>query len=433
MNLVITLIFGLSVLAAAVAGVTMAAHLVVNKPMVGAALCLAPATWIWGGRWDLPVTDFAGLTVYASDVVAVVLIVAAFIQLDKFGDWAWPLAGITVLLSLSLLQGMAFFGVAAAFNGARSSIYLIAAVWWAVTVNWSKQDIGKGALVAGWFLVALALLHLSLYGFATVDSTAEEDSVSASYRMLNATQALILALCTATVLFDQKRRRPASAAVFTMVIIAAQNRSVWIGFISGFLAVALLSADSGRRRQAFGPVALATLVAALVLAGMLGGSIGSKLATAGTDTGSWNWRIQSWQGLLDQWLSGPFTEIILGQPFGQDFTRLVNGSLITVAAHSWYVELPLNFGVMGLALWLILIVRGMARARKGNAAALFFGAAFLCHSVAYSLPWNVAPWLGILLIVQASARRSGSGGNNSTGPAGAPSLGDSAQAVAVRG
>ena len=402
-----SLVFGLSVLAAALVGLITVAQLVVGQPMIGAALCLAPATWIYGGNWDIAVADVAGLTFYVSDLVAVVLVVAAFIQLSGFEDWAWPLAGVTALVGLALLQGMAIFGPSFAVNGARSSIYLVAAVWWAVTVDWSKQDIGKAALVAGWFFVALALLHLLLYGFATVDTEGQENAVDASYRLLNAHQALLLALCTAIVIFDQKRRQLISVAVFTTVVIAAQNRSAWIAFIGGFVAVALLSADSGRRRRALGPLTIAGLVAALVLTGILAGSIGSKLTTAATETVTWNWRLQSWQGLLNTWLSGDLMGITFGQPFGRDFSRLIDGRATTLSAHNWYVDLLLNVGVLGLLLWFTLILRGIARARKvNNTAAIFFGAAFLCYALANSLPWHVAPWLGILLTLQESARSS---------------------------
>lgn len=407
MNLVVNLAFYLSVLAAALAGLTMAAQLVVNLPMVGAALCLAPATWIWGGRWDFNVVQVAGFNVYFSDLVAVVLIVAALIQLDTIGDWAWPLGAITILCGLSLVQGMAIFGDATAVNEARGSVYLIAAAWWAVTVDWSQQDTGKAALVAGWFFVAIALVHLLLYGFTTVNNKIIEGSAEdASHRMLNSTQALLLALCAATVIFDRNRRgsavMPVSAAVFTLVIIMAQNRSVWSALIGGFLTVFLLSPDSGRRRRAFVPLALAGLVAVLVFSGILGGSIGAKLAIAGTDTGTWNWRLMSWQQLLDSWLSAPPLSVAFGEPFGQGFARLINGYITAVSAHSWYVELLLRFGVVGTLLWVIIVVRAMARARKANMAALFFGAALLCYSAVYVLPWNVAPWLGILLTVQGS-------------------------------
>ncbi len=406
MNLVFNLAFGLLLLAAALASLTMAAQLVANKPMVGAALCLAPATWIYGGLGDIAATEVAGLSFYASDLIAGVLIIAALIQFDAFGDWAWPLAGITFLIGLSLVQGVALFGAAAAVNDARSSIYLVAAVWWAVTVDWSKQDVGRAALVAGWLFVALAFLHLFLYGFATVNGTGDESSVDASYRMLNSSQALVLALCTATVIFDRNRRRLASAVIFMVVLIAAQNRSVWVALIGGFMAVALLSADSDRRRAALTPLALGGLVVALVLAGTLGGSIGSKLTTAGTDTVTWAWRVQGWEILLDSWLSGPLAGILLGVPFGSGLERVVDGLTWTVGAHSWYVELLLKVGAIGMLLWITLIVRGIARARKTDVAALFYGAALLCFSVAYDLPQYVAPWLGVLLTVQGSARVS---------------------------
>jgi hypothetical protein len=410
MNLAVDLVFYLLVLAGALAGLIMAAHLVVNVPLVGAALCLAPAIWIYGGGWDVTVAEVASFSVYASDLVAVVLIVAALMQLDAFGDWAWPLAGITALLGLSLLQGLMFFGEAAAINEARSSLYLMAAVWWAVTVDWTKQDTGKAALVAGWCFVALALIHLSLYGFRTVNSTLDGVSEDASLRMLNANQALILALCAATVIFDRNRRRDAvmlaSAAVFTLVVIAAQNRSVWIALLGGFLAVFLLSPNPVRRRRALGPLVLGGLVAVLVLSGSIEGAIGTRLNTAATATVTWDWRVQSWQQLLSPWLNSSSLSIAFGEPFGQGLARVINNRTISVSAHSWYVEMPLRIGVIGLLLWLKLIVLGMAHARKVNTAALFYGAAFLCFSVAYVLPWHIAPWLGILLTVKDSQRHS---------------------------
>jgi hypothetical protein len=208
-------------------------------------------------------------------------------------------------------------------------------------------------------------------------------------------------LCTATVIFDQNRRRDAvvrvSAVVFTLVVIAAQSRSVWVALIGGFMAVFLLSPNSNRRRQALGPLALGGFLAVLTLFGIIGGSIGTKLALAGTSTSTWIWRVESWQQLLAPWLSAPQISVILGEPFGKGLARVINGGTITVSAHSWYVELPLRVGVIGLLLWLILIVRGMAHARKVNTAALFYGTALLCFATAYVLPWNVAPWLGILL------------------------------------
>lgn len=393
-------------IAAALVGGLLLALLVVGTPMIGVALCLAPAMWIYGGNWDLTIGQVAGFNVYASDLITVVLVLAALMRLDKFGGrglaWAW--GGIVSLLGLALLQGVAIFGVSAAINEARAAIYLVGAVTWALTVDWAKQDVVKASLILGWMFVVLAAFHLFLYGFGTVD-TAVRSSDDAK-RVLNSTQALLLALCTSALIFGDDRERRllmrVSAGIFTAVIVAAQNRSVWVAILGGLAAVLILSVHASRRVQALGVLMLAGVGAVFIAIGSSAGSVASKITNAASDTETWNWRVQSWQELLTSWLGRGPIGVAIGEPFGGGFSRLVYGHVTTVSAHSWYVELLLRSGVFGVSLWVVLIVRGMARARGSNLAALFCGAAFLCFSVAYVLPWNVAPWLGILLTAQGT-------------------------------
>ncbi len=383
-------------------GVIVLAQLVVGNPMIGVALCLAPATWIYGGRWDLTLGQVADFNVYASDLIAVVLVLAALMRPGKLGGrgWTWAWGGIIALLGLAVVQGIAVFGTSAAINEARTSIYLVAAVSWSLTTDWVNQDLVKAGLVFGWIFVALATVHLLLYGFGTVDyegRTAED-----AKRILNSTQALVLALCASAVFFENDRKRRFvvrfSAVVFTVVIIAAQNRSVWIAIIGGFIAVFVLGTDAGRRQRASGALMLLGLGAVFVFIDPMGDSVTSKLTTAGTATGSLGWRVQSWQQLLESWLNLGLVQMAVGEPFGGGVARLVDGRVTEVSAHSWYVELMLRTGAVGTLLWVSLLVRGTLRARRANTTALFCGAALLCFSAFYVLPWNVAPWVGILLI-----------------------------------
>lgn len=401
-------VFELLSIVTALVGVVVLAQLVVGTPMIGVALCLAPATWIYGGRWDLVVGQVADFNVYASDLIAVVLSLAALMRLDTFGGrglaWAW--AGIVALLGFAVAQGVAIFGTASAINEARTSIYLVAAVSWALTVDWAKQDFVKAALAFGWIFVALAMAHLMLFGFGTVDY--EGSTTGDAKRVLNSAQALALALCASALFFgNDRRRRPLvrfSAVVFTVVIIAAQNRSVWIAIIIGFCAVLALGADAGRRQRALGALMLLGLGAVFVLADPLGDSVTSRLTTAGTATATLDWRVQSWQQLLESWLNLGPVSMGVGEPFGGGLARIVDGHLTEVSAHSWYVELLLRSGLLGVLLWVTLIVRGMVRARRASTVALFCGAAVLSFSAFYVLPWNVAPWVGLLLTAQGATR-----------------------------
>jgi O-antigen ligase len=140
------------------------------------------------------------------------------------------------------------------------------------------------------------------------------------------------------------------------LVVVLQHRTVWIASLVTLTAGVLIAARAKRGSL------LGSLVPLLLLGALLGAllvfapesrvteSLGSSVEEAGRSRSTFSWRVESWQHLVGQWAgSGPVGWLV-GQPFGTDMARFMEqqGAKTSVSAHSQYVGVLFNGGMLGL-------------------------------------------------------------------------------------
>jgi hypothetical protein len=388
-------------------------------PVLGIIAISTSLLTIWEVPSPAPLTTFAGLQIYANDLIIFVLLVVAFLNRATIASalsrtmFAWLALG--ALIAFSVSRGALEYGLGASYNEARSVIAAYATISWGLSVKWGDLNIRFVQLALGWILTALAVYHGALYGVGGASSFVSVGDGLQTGRLLVAAQALALALC-ATYLFLHDHGKTftvrVSAIVFLSVAILSQHRSVWAALIAGIVLVAVAGPGASSKLKSWG-LALGALCAGFVLVAVQAlGDLWGELSESATNNGTFNARVESWNLLTPQVFEAGPVSILFGLPFGAGFERLESNGLVqTFAPHNWYVMLLIRTGIFGLAAWCVAVTYLILRARRLSAEGLFALVVLSTFGFFYLAPWQLGAWFGMWIAVSPK-----DGANNATRP-----------------
>lgn len=420
----------------------------------GIAIGLLLAVPVWSVAVDGQTASLdLGVRLYPADVLTACALCVAAARLPRRDLRArsglLPVLVLVALAGWSTLRGVAAFGIEAAGNDAR--VYFWHFLAFALYVATLPLNAPLSRVVPrAWLASAAAYVLLSLAGWLgrglhSLTTHVAVDGVTVDPRPVPAGAALVIAQGAMLLLCLPARGRsgPASSepgtrkaarrgvlavpAAFLLLVLVAllQHRTVWVGAVAMALGWWVLRpARAGQRMTSAIAGAVVLSFAALLYSIGAFGSIGASLADSFNETqgtrSSFVWRVLGWQELLNaartpmQWL--------LGSPFGSGYARSIEGGLVTVSPHDYYLHLVLRLGLVGLVALLALYVvvwRRLGRGGEGNLALRLVIIGQLVLFVAYSAPPEQAVLLGWCLW-QARASEADAARRPSPAGAGTP-------------
>ncbi|MEU0247130.1 hypothetical protein ABZ192_22920 [Streptomyces sp. NPDC006235] len=368
------------------------------------ALLLGVQVWAIAAGGEVPLFD-VGVSILPSDLLAACAMLVTCARLLRRAvppraELLLVLA-VTFLIAWSIQRGIGTWGLTAAANDARAYFWQVfASVLYVAT---APLHAGRArAVVRLWLLSAAAYAALSLVGWLNtgVHSVVDGASVGGEFydpRPVPARSALVLAQSAVLLLCplggkssapattgqngprrdrrgrkgrpDGGRGKILSALLCLVFVVLLQHRTVWATTI--VMAVvwwALIPARAGQRLASAVAAVLSLCVVALTFSAGVFGGVGSVLADSFAETQDANstfaWRVLGWQELMD----GPKTLVdwLLGTPFGSGYDRWVDGVVISVSPHDYYLHVVLRLGVVGLLTLLALYLFVWQRLGRGE-------------------------------------------------------------------
>lgn len=369
--------------------------------------------------WELPdspsLVSVAGLQVKPEDFICVALLASAATSARVLGRnvrRCWPLlVFFVVCVGLSLGAGLVQSG-AQAFNEARSTIWLMIALAWILSRDWtgSFHLVRYVFLASGLLLSVLAVAHTLIYGWGGADSfVTTTTGILQTGRPLVSGQALILLCCGLFLVLAAGVPRVRDLLIgyfFIIVSVLCMHRSVWVAVLTGVVIMAISLRGKALAVTVF--IAFYLGVAILCVLAYGGFSdLGDTIEHALSSDGTLNAREGSWTELIDQSIqSGPGT-VLFGASFGAGWGRVVKGVFVDFNPHNWYVVLYLRLGLIGLAAALAILSYAVMRLISRSRAFLSIMLAICAYAWFYHLAWFVAPWLGLALYLAFRADREG--------------------------
>ncbi|MET8326502.1 O-antigen ligase family protein [Streptomyces sp. NPDC005181] len=309
-----------------------------------------------------------GVDVLPTDVVAVCLLAAAVLRIvhaarrsDADGAPLRPVVAAPLLLLVamtawSLLNGGILFGLPTAGNEARTGfVHLLSAALYVAVLPPGTALVRTvtrlWAATAG-VLAVFAVLWWLRVGIGSNSDRVMVDGVLTDARALGPEQALLIGQAAVALLCLGGRARAAAWPLLVAVVLM-QHRTAWVA--TGVMAAGWLLSRRGRGGSRGTAVALLACGVALLLpVAAYGGDVAESLASSGEDDRTLMWRVDGWLGLLPQ--LGGVQDWLLGLPFGSGYARLVDGGLVSVSPHNYYLQVLLRLGLVGLAALLTLYV-----------------------------------------------------------------------------
>lgn len=394
---------------------------------IAIGLLLGTQVWVVAAGGQTASLDL-GVRLYPADILTACALCVATARLPRRDLWTrsglLPALVLVALAGWSTLRGVAAFGVEAAGNDARVYFWhFLAFALYVATLPLNaplNRVIPRASLASAAAYVLLSLLGWLGRGLHSLTTHVAVDGVTVDPRPVPAGAALVIAQGAMLLLCRPAHGRsgPASSApgtrkaarrgvlavpaAFLLLVLVAllQHRTVWVGAVAMALGWWMLRpARAGQRMTSAIAGAVVLTFAALLYSIGTFGSIGASLTDSFNETqgtrSSFVWRVLGWQELLNaarttmQWL--------LGSPFGSGYARSIEGGLVTVSPHDYYLHLVLRLGLVGLVALLALYVvvwRRLGRGGEGNLALRLVIIGQLVFFVAYSAPPEQAVLLG---------------------------------------
>jgi hypothetical protein len=310
-----------------------------------------------------------GVQVYLTDMVASLILGAAVLRLlrtprfDRFQRWLLLLG---VLLLVSLLRGVAAFGMQASIADFREYLFFGGVAVYFATFPpavglydrigriWLAMTIPMMLLVCARWLAVFAGIDLGV--------PAEKYGADAAIRVIDGPFNFFLAhafvLSVPVWLRGQQERWIRWTSVLLLLFCLVLNRrTVWLAIVVGVAVLMLRDRRLGRRALVL--VALGGVMTAVAFVWLGGLQEGSEPVVQ-SGSGNLSWRVQGWTELVTAWSRSP-TEWAIGQPVGSGFARQVEGVETNVHPHNFYIEMMIRTGVVGLIALIVLTV-GLLRA-----------------------------------------------------------------------
>ncbi len=357
--------------------------------------------------WEVPnlppLANIAGFQIYFLDLLNITLVVVMATRFNEMlknigmGAWAWLFLGFVMFAAY--IRGAMHFGIPEATNEFRAYFYPFAAIGWALSLHWtpalSMKLVRRLALLLGWALSLVAFFHIARYGLGTtsefVSVNAETEQTS---RALVAGQALMLLMCLIACLHfwkaDGRRTYLWSALVFALVIVLAQERTVWVAAVGAAIAVGLAGSAEVRKRT-IAVVSVTAVIGTIAIASGALAPLVDTLLGAARNLNTYDARTEGWINLIKGSVDQGIASVLFGEPFGGGFGRRQSGTWVTFAPHNWYVSLYLRVGIVGISLFAACILVSAARQlrRRPPAAALALVTTVLVFGWTYSWPWYI--------------------------------------------
>jgi hypothetical protein len=403
---------------------------------------LAVAMFDYVRMWDV-IGVIGNFTLHVSDVLfAVTLIYCIAWALQR---WRYsPLEYVNLLLcgiiALNFARGMAAVGVAHAgvtfrtFSGFVVSSLFVFLMHQRISIDWVLDKV----VLLGWGLVLLSVARLTvgLNAFLSPEMIASNPLLAGLSRTLNSSGALMLGEATLIVLSrvgalpagPKRRRMGAIFLVFVAAVLISGQRTATFATLAGIGAV--VSAFPPQRRR----VVLTAGSFVIVIAGAAaygawiagGGDITPFLPEAVTvlesqfnsEDSTYQWRLLQWQDSLAVYQHADLVHQIIGMPLGliQSIGFAEQIETVQYSAHSAYIELLINSGIVGVVLFvsmlLVALTKGimvLTRRIYDNSRSNTIGLAvaiivsYMVYSYAYMIPNEHGLLLAIALQIIATA------------------------------
>jgi hypothetical protein len=386
--------------------------LVKRRPIVGwLALAYFAIAASNPGTFSAVVT-FKGVAIYQADILTVVLFFAilftpgALRRLQPVELLIW--GPVVLVLIASIIRGMSTFGLTTAGNEARGLVQVILPtmwVWGRSRLPGFERDLLRWSVLTGLGLTAVALVHIAQRGIGAVDQMILVNGEEVTTRPLLSTQALILGLIGLGFLILRRGAPLKLLGVgFLALAVICEHRSVWAALVVAVAALVVL-APAARRRLVGWVLVVGVAVAVAYSAGLLDPLL-VKFAYALHSKGTFTDRQFAWRVLVDQQNAKGGSAILFGQPFGTGFVRTEPGGAVEIfPPHNWYVLLYLRIGLVGAALVVVALARGIwINILRRNALGIAWATGLATYCLAYNLQVYVAPLLAVALTAQVIDR-----------------------------
>lgn len=374
----------------------------------------------------------SGFEATVSDFLYSSLFIAGFIRLiyttaSSNPQRLWLLFAAFAMLAFGLGAGR--YGVHVAGLYFRPVFYLIAGGFYALSFDWSEEDFFKAmrlwAIAAALLVVVAALRWLFPgEGFWTPDNYVVFGRfLYQRERVLPAASSLLLSQVAMVGIFGWARGRAGvTERVLTVgclaMVLFLFHRSVWVSTLIGVAAVTLYARrDIGRLGAIAALLAITLAVVSLVAAGLghdlIASPVASAVQEAVSENSTFDWRVQGWRFLLGRALSSGPVSILFGSGFGSGYERLINDQVVVVSPHNAYLEIFLNAGIAGAAMWFFYHWRAflnlLSSVRDAVSddveAALALVISLMIYNIPYSPGYEQGVMLGMLGGVALTARR----------------------------
>jgi hypothetical protein len=378
------------------------------------------AAYAFGAAFGSQQTMVGSLHLDPSDAVSIILLAAGLIRFSRAlgKPGLFRVLGLCFILvfAFSLIRGMLLFGVVSASNEGRSYVgELLSLLYFATipTAECTIKNFVKAYLIFGSVLVGIAILHyLGLNVGASykplVDSVGDIDK----NRALGAAAAEPIALCFIfSIGWITHRQSPRFFAflpvVFGGMVVLLQHRTIWVALLICALSAPFIDRAMAGRLI---PVGILAGILAFSLALWVYGTNSSatnQFEDSSTNLGTWGYRVETWNGLLfddDE----TFLSVLAGKPVGTPALHYdaSEGMYVEMPPHSEYVSLYLRFGVFGLTLFLIFLLRPvflLSTQRFRHSSLLFpsssswclVAIAIIAYGVTYNFNSNAIPFIGV--------------------------------------
>ncbi|MFD1660313.1 O-antigen ligase family protein [Streptomyces caeni] len=393
---------------------------------VGVGLLLASQVWIVVAHGRLPALD-VGLHAYPADFLSAC---ACLVALSRLLLHRVPArAGVLLILGMmaltvwSIVRGIGVGGFQTAANDSR--VYFFQVFAFTLYVATAPLSAAMGRVIGrAWLAAAAVYVVLSLAGWADAGLQAVGSPTAAVGAVTDArpvpanaalmlVQGAVLLLCPPA--SDPRvpgragggrsgtRRhrliRSTLAVLLFVCVILLQHRTVWV--VAAVVVVvywALRPSPTGQRvATAVAGVLVGCLTAVcygLGVFGSVGGKVAASLADAQDSHSTFVWRILGWQELLSA--PRPWVDWVVGSPFGSGYVRIVEGGLITVSPHDYYVHVALRLGLVGLLLLVAVYTQVWWRLPRDGPGGLLLRLLIVSQLV-FCAAYSASPEQGLLL------------------------------------
>ncbi|MGW5433710.1 O-antigen ligase family protein [Streptomyces sp. NPDC004059] len=379
-------------------------------PGTGMMLFGAGTAWEIATPESLPALP-VGVSLYPLDILvaAAVLVTLGHLVLGWGPRRSLGSAALAVLLLLvfaSVLRGIADVGLETAGRSARAEfLRVLGGASYVMVVRPGRNLLPAITRVWGFltaFVVVQDVLKWSQVGIVSSSGTVLSGGHLVGGRPSTASGALIVAQTALMLLCLRGHERHNKWLAGCMLAVAAlmQHRTVWISTLAMIAGWLLLRPEHAGRKVARMVLAATTALSLLMLALLTQDQqITRSLTESASDERTLQWRAEGWSHFLSPLHSA--SDWLFGLPFGTGFAWLdSNGMPVGIGPHSYYVQVLVQLGLMGLATLAVLVIGPLLRTRRHTGAGLLLWVLMLgelCFWASYSAHLQDGLLLGLLL------------------------------------